>query len=88
VTDLDTFVRNGDRVAEILRDEAFETAVEAVRRKYIDASLAGKTVEEREAARTAYAVLGEVLSQLKVIVGRGEMAQAELDRQADREKPS
>lgn len=79
------FIENGKRAQELLHDEVLLAAFADVRQQYRDAMENGKTTQEREAAWTRFQALKDVVVKLDVAIGRGAVAQAELERQATRE---
>ena len=84
MTDREQFVENGKRAHELLQDEVLLAALEQTRQKYHSDWKNGKTTLDRENAWHRLHALEDVVNQLNVTVGRGQMAQAELDRQAAR----
>lgn len=79
------FIENGKRAQDLLKDEVLQGAFADVRQQYRDVMENGKTTQERETAWTRFHALKDVVTRLEVAVGRGTVAQAELERQAARE---
>lgn len=71
--------------AEQLLGELKDTFA-AVEADYLAAMRHGKTQDEREESYRGLRALDDVIAKLRVTVGRGKAAQAELDRQALRER--
>jgi hypothetical protein len=72
----DTPIEDGHRAALILRDEIFLRAVEAADERFVRQWRYAHTAEERERAHALQAALAEVIKELEVIVGAGEVAKS------------
>ena len=77
-------VAAGKRIEEFLKDEAVIGAFAELDEKYARDWRDAQTAELREFLWYKQRVLAEVQQQLKVVVGRGAMAQASLTAQARR----
>lgn len=77
-------VAAGERVGGFLKDEAVQAAFGKLREQYRSELEDGPTAEAREIAWHRLKVLKDVLSQLEVVVGDGQMAQAALKAEARR----
>lgn len=82
MTDPTITVATGERVANLLADEAVRDAFEAVKAKYRHDLENGKTTDERELAWHRLHVFKDVIAQLKVVVGNGHVAQASIQAQS------
>lgn len=78
-------ISDAQRASEVLNDPVFVAARIAAEQKYTQEWKRGKTPEERERAHCRAIALDEVVSQLKVIVGRGVVAQDSIEDQARRD---
>jgi hypothetical protein len=65
----------GIEARKILESTAFQQAVQQAEENVLLRWRTGKTVEERELAHAHAVALAEVIQELEVLVGRGEVAE-------------
>ena len=73
----------GREAGEILSRDAFFDAIEEAELNFLEMSVYGETVEERELARTSIIALTEVVKMLRKIQSEGEYAEKVLENQSE-----
>jgi hypothetical protein len=74
-------IEAGRQAARILNDEVFKSAIQQADDSYIEMWRHARTPGERERAHALQAALAAVISELEVIVGRGDVEEARRDSQ-------
>lgn len=68
-------VQRGREAKEVLARDAFFAAIEEAELNFLELSIYGEAVEERELARTSIIALTEVVKMLRKIQSDGEYAE-------------